>query len=108
MLNNACFAFLIMTAENAYADKTKHARENVIHEIGLFQGRLSFEKAIVLLEESCEEFSNLIGLQQIRFPKGEIRAAFEQVRGVLEREGILKAHEAEKNKTFGSSPHFCG
>ena len=29
------------------------ARMNVIHEVGLFQGRLGFERAIVLLEEGC-------------------------------------------------------
>ena len=27
-----------MTAEDEHADGTKHARENVIHEVGLFQG----------------------------------------------------------------------
>src|SRR2546425_1347328 len=54
MLDDACFAFLVMTAEDEHADKAKHARENVIHEIGLFQGRLSFERAIILLEEDCK------------------------------------------------------
>jgi predicted nucleotide-binding protein len=57
MLQNAGFAFLIMTAEDEYVDQTLHARENVIHEIGLFQGKLGFRKAIVLLEEGCQEFS---------------------------------------------------
>ena len=89
MLQDAGFAFLIMTAEDEHGDKTIHARENVIHEIGLFQGKLGFRKAIVLLEEGCQEFSNIIGLTQIRFPKGNIKAEFEEVRRVLEREGIL-------------------
>ena len=40
MLERVTFAFLIMTAEDEHADETLHARENVIHEIGLFQGRL--------------------------------------------------------------------
>jgi hypothetical protein len=35
------------------------------HEVGLFQGRLGFEKAIVLLEDGCEEFSNIKGLVQM-------------------------------------------
>jgi predicted nucleotide-binding protein len=61
MLDAASFAFLIMTAEDEHADKTFHARRNVLHEIGLFQGRLTFEKAIVLLEEGCTEFSNIHG-----------------------------------------------
>jgi len=46
MLNDASFAFLVMTAEDEYADASKHARENVIHEVGLFQGRLGFRRAI--------------------------------------------------------------
>jgi len=62
---------------------------NVIHEAGLFQGRLGFEKAILLLEKDCEEFSNIQGLGQIRFPKGNITAIFEEIRQVLEREGLL-------------------
>jgi predicted nucleotide-binding protein len=38
---------------------------NVIHEAGLFQGRLGFERAIILLEDGCEEFSNIQGYGQI-------------------------------------------
>ena len=90
MLDQACMAFLVMTAEDEQTDGTLHARENVIHEAGLFQGRLGFERAIILLEEGCEEFSNIHGLGQIPFSKGKIRATFEEVRRVLEREGIIK------------------
>lgn len=90
MLDQACIAFLIMTAEDEQADGNLHARMNVIHEVGLFQGRLGFERAIVLLEEGCQEFSNIQGLGQIRFPKGNISAIFEDVRQVLERERIVE------------------
>ena len=62
---------------------------NVVHEAGLFQGRLGFEKAIILLEDGCEEFSNINGLGQIRFPKENITAAFEEIRRVLERENLI-------------------
>jgi len=89
MLDAACIAFLVMTGEDEQADGKTHARMNVIHEAGLFQGRLGFTRAIVLLEEGCEEFSNIHGLGQIRFPKDNIKAIFEEVRLVLEREGIL-------------------
>jgi predicted nucleotide-binding protein len=89
LLDAAAFAFLIMTAEDEAADGTLHARENVIHEVGLFQGRLGFTKAIVLLEDGCTEFSNIHGLGQIRFPKQNVKAIFEDVRAVLEREGLL-------------------
>ena len=90
MLDQACIAFLVMTAEDEDAEGNFQARMNVIHEAGLFQGRLGFEKAIVLLEEGCQEFSNIHGLGQIRFPKGNIEAIFENVRRVLEREGIIE------------------
>jgi hypothetical protein len=89
MLDGAAIAFMIMTAEDEHTDGKMSARMNVIHEVGLFQGRLGFTKAIVLLEEGCEEFSNIQGLGQIRFPKGNIKAAFEEVRQVIERENVL-------------------
>ncbi len=89
MLDRAMFAFLVMTAEDEHHDGTKHARENVIHEIGLFQGKLGFSRAIVLLEDGCQEFSNIHGLLQIHFPRGHILSRSEDIRGVLEREGIL-------------------
>ena len=89
MLSEAEFAFLILTAEDTHVDKSLHARENVVHEVGLFQGRLGPRKAIILLEAGCEEFSNIIGLSQIRFPRGHISATFEEIRRVLEREEIL-------------------
>ena len=57
MLNAATIAFLIMTGEDEQSDGKFHARMNVIHEAGLFQGRLGFTRAIVLLEEGCEGFS---------------------------------------------------
>jgi predicted nucleotide-binding protein len=89
MLDAAAIALLVMTAEDEMVDGAVQARMNVVHEAGLFQGRLGFTKAIVLLEQGCEEFSNIQGLGQIRFPKGNISASFEEVRRVLEREGLL-------------------
>jgi hypothetical protein len=43
MLDASSFAFLLMTAEDQRADGSMTARANVIHEVGLFQGRLGFE-----------------------------------------------------------------
>jgi predicted nucleotide-binding protein len=90
MMNHAGIALLVLTAEDETADGKELARQNVVHEAGLFQGRLGFARAIIVLEENCEEFSNIHGLGQIRFPPGRINAAFEEVRRVLEREGFLE------------------
>ena len=91
MLDSAAVALVVMTAEDETSEGTLQARMNVIHEVGLFQGRLGFTKAIVILEQSCEEFSNIHGLGQIRFPAGNIASCFEEVRRVLEREGVIKS-----------------
>ena len=72
-----------MTGEDETADGRILARQNVVHEAGLFQGTLGFNKAIVLLEQGTEEFSNIGGIQQIRFSKGNIKEAFGDVLAVL-------------------------
>lgn len=89
MLENSKFAFLVMTPKDERPDKTFHARENVVHEVGLFQGKLGFEKAIILLEAGCEEFSNIHGLTQIRFSQGNLDAVYLKIEDVLSREGII-------------------
>jgi hypothetical protein len=89
MLDAAAMAFLVMTGEDELPDGSLRARMNVVHEAGLFQGRLGFKRAIVLLEDGCQEFSNIHGLEQLRFPKGNIKAVFEGIRQLLEREGIV-------------------
>jgi predicted nucleotide-binding protein len=90
MLDNAAFAFLVLTAEDEQASGKMQARMNVVHEAGLFQGRLGFKKAIILLEDGCDEFSNIKGLVHIPFPPSRISSSFEEVRRVLEREGIIQ------------------
>jgi predicted nucleotide-binding protein len=86
MLDESSFALLVMTGEDEDKDGKLHARENVIHETGLFQGSLGFSRAIVLLEAGTQEFSNLAGIQQIRYAKGNIKETFGEVLAVLKRE----------------------
>jgi hypothetical protein len=88
MLDAASFAFLVMTAEDH--NRHDHARAGECGSRGGAVPRaLEFPKAIVVLEEGCSEFSNITGLSQIRFPAGNISACFEEIRRVLEREGIV-------------------
>ncbi len=84
--SSASIAFLVHTGEDIDKDGNAHARENVIHETGLFQGKLGFRRAIVLLEDGCNEFSNISGLQQLRFPKDNMKEIFGDVLAVLRRE----------------------
>ena len=86
MLTSSSIAFLVMTGEDQTVDGKQRARQNVIHETGLFQGKFGFARAIVLLENGVEEFSNIHGIQQIRFSKGGIRETFGDVLATIRRE----------------------
>lgn len=86
MVDRSSFAVLVMTGEDEQADGALRARQNVIHEAGLFQGRLGFARAILLLEEGVEEFSNVQGVQYIRFAKDNIKETFGEVLATLRRE----------------------
>lgn len=89
LMDVADVAFLLMTAEDEDGSGKLQARQNVVHEVGLFQGALGFENAVVLLEENCAEFSNIAGLGQIRFLKGNVASAFESIRQYLkDRHGL--------------------
>jgi len=86
MSDVSSFALLVMTGEDEGKDGQMKARPNVIHETGLFQGKIGFSRAIVLLENGTEEFSNLHGIQQIRFNKENIKETFGDVIATINRE----------------------
>ena len=86
MLNTSSFALLIMTGEDEIDDGKMRARQNVIHEIGLFQAKLGWTKAIVLIEEGTEDFSNLQGINQIPYSKNKIKETYGEVLATIRRE----------------------
>lgn len=86
MIDKSTFALLVMTAEDEQADGSYRARQNVIHEAGLFQGRLGFSRAIMVVEEGASDFSNVYGVQQIRFAKGNIKETYGEVLATIRRE----------------------
>lgn len=83
MLKKSSIGFLILTGDDVDNYGEVHARENVIHELGLFQGRLGFRRAIILKEDNVKEFSNIHGFNQIRFSKGNIKETFGEVLAVI-------------------------
>jgi len=85
MLNSVCFAFIVLSV-----DDQKNGKQNIAHEIGLFQGKLGFNRAIVLVEKGYGVFDNITNIVQIYFQRGSISSSFEEVRKVLEREKMIK------------------
>lgn len=89
MLDQATFAVLVLTAEDETSEGLKRARQNVVHEAGLFQGRLGFKRAVVIRQEGLEDFTNVAGLQYINFSGDRIEDSFYELQRVLKREGML-------------------
>ena len=86
LLSESDFAVLVLTGEDAQTTGGLRARQNVVHESGLFQGKLGFSRTVILLEEGVEMFSNLDGIQYISFSRDNIREAFGDVLATLRRE----------------------
>jgi len=86
MSEEATIAFLVCTGEDLGKNGIIRARENVIHETGLFQGTLGFKRSIVLIEGGCNEFNNIVGIQQLRFSKNNIKEIFGEVLAIIYRE----------------------
>lgn len=86
LLVKSSFALLVLTAEDETITGERRARQNVVHELGLFQGKLGFPRAIAVVEEGVEMLSNLDGVQQIRFSKNNIVEVYGDVIATLRRE----------------------
>jgi predicted nucleotide-binding protein len=69
-------AVIVMTGDDTANGDESRVRENVMHEIGFFQGRYGRSAVILLHEEGVNMPTNLGGLVYLPFPKGGIEAAF--------------------------------
>ena len=93
LIDGACIAFLVMTAEDKIKDdkgnEEMHPRLNVVHELGICQAKLGPNRAISLVEKGCTVPTNIIGTHHIYFEKDNIMSASEDIRDVLKREKII-------------------
>lgn len=88
LLAETSMAFLVHTGEDEEAGRTHalRARQNVVHETGLFQGALGFARAIVIREVGCKPFTNVSGLIEIRYSTGHVEEALPRIRAAISRE----------------------
>lgn len=75
-------AVIVMTGDDLDADGQARARENVIHEIGFFQGKYGLNRIVLLHEEGVNIPSNIQGVVYTPFTKSMVSASF----GLLVRE----------------------
>jgi predicted nucleotide-binding protein len=78
-------AIILMTGDDTLRDGGVRARQNVVHELGFFQGKYGRNNVILLVESGLELFSNISGIVYIQFDPNNFNAAFESLR--LEIEG---------------------
>ena len=76
------FAVVVMTGDDQIEESAPRARENVMHEIGFFQGKYGLRNVSLLYEEGTSIPSNIHGLVYIPFPKDRVEATF----GALQKE----------------------
>ncbi|MBB6017316.1 putative nucleotide-binding protein [Deinococcus radiopugnans ATCC 19172] len=69
------YAIIIMTGDDLTTDEQIRARENVIHELGYFQGKYGPDRVCLLHEEGVNIPTNIAGWVYIPFPEGGIEAA---------------------------------
>lgn len=89
LLDTCSFAIVVMTGDDETADGAHRARQNVLHEIGLFQGRLGFDRVAILVQDGIEKFSNIDGLQYISFGGNKIEHTYFELEQMLRRERVI-------------------
>lgn len=78
----------VCTAEDFTGDGRQLARQNVVHEIGLFQGRHGFSHVILLVEEGCDFVPQAARPYTITFPHNNINRAFYKLAEMLRAQGL--------------------
>lgn len=73
---------MVITGDDEVQGDGPRALQNVMHEIGFFQGKFGLPSVCLLYEEGTDIPSNIHGLVYIPFPKGLVSASF----GALDRE----------------------
>lgn len=82
-LEQCSFAVCVLTAEDTHGGPQAWARENVIHEVGLFQGRFGESRVVLLVEEGCGFVPQAPPDQVLRYPRGAIESTFWRVRALI-------------------------
>lgn len=92
-LDRCSFAVCVLTAEDVTSEGRTLARQNVIHEVGLFQGRHGFDRVALLVEEGCDFVPEPASQYMLPFPHNRINRTFYQLGEIIRSRGFsLKEH----------------
>jgi predicted nucleotide-binding protein len=77
-------AIILLTKDDEQIDGGSRARQNVIHEVGFFQGKYGRKNVVLICERGVELFSNISGIIRIEFEANNFEAIFESLRLEME------------------------
>jgi hypothetical protein len=71
-----CYAIIVMSGDDFKLRKNPRTRENVMHEIGFFQGRYGLKNVCIIFEEGTSIPTNLSGIIYLPYKSGNIQKVF--------------------------------
>jgi hypothetical protein len=86
----ADYAVFVMTGDDKTEDGEARARQNVIQELGWFQGVLGRGHTAILVQRGIEIPSNISGIVRLEFSGDEVEATFDRLRQELETTGLVE------------------
>jgi sugar/nucleoside kinase (ribokinase family) len=84
LLSRCGFAVCVLTAEDLSVDGQWRARQNVVHEVGLFQGRYGFDRVILLVEEGVVSVPRTAVPFSVSFPRNGIDTVLWRLRRMFQ------------------------
>ena len=72
------FAVVIALANDS------RSRENLIHEIGFYQGKFGCENVLVLRQEGAADFPSISGIVSQEFKGNDIKTTFDRIKKEIE------------------------
>ncbi len=78
------FAIIVLTADDLTSDGELHPRQNVIHELGFFHGRIGRDRILLLKQDIAKLPSNVGGLHFLEFQGTDIKPILDDIRTKIE------------------------
>lgn len=85
----ADYAILILTADDITDQGKARARQNVLQELGWFQGVLGRKSTAILCQSGVEIASNLAGVVYLEFKDNDVEIVFDTLRKEIENSVII-------------------
>ena len=99
------FAIILISCDDFKDTNFPRARQNVIHELGFFHGKIGRKKVLLCKEEGVELFSNISGLIYKEFNKNNIEYIFNDLKTAIDNLDASSTNtlEVEKRNELAST-----